>query len=257
MPSGPDRRLLPSASCCRAAGPARRGCAPSPTRRRPAAAVCAPPRSRCARRWQAAARARRPDQARRDQRATRIERLLASLDDATLARDAARCRPAIRSTTSPAARCCAAACRCRVRFDRGDWRFDAATRPPRPPTAIARRCKLAVLLPLSGNLAAAARPVRDGFLAGYYGESRRRPAAALLRHRRRRRRRALAAYAGGRDGNDFVVGPLGRDEVDAVFAGEPGTAGCWRSTAATQRRRRAAPRSRCRRRTKASPPQTT
>ena len=34
---------------------------------------------------------------------------------------------------------------------------------------------LAVLLPLSGPLSAAAAPVRDGLLAGYYGEHRRRP----------------------------------------------------------------------------------
>src|SRR3546814_4772060 len=35
--------------------------------------------------------------------------------------------------------------------------------------------KLAVLLPLSGNLATAGASVRDGLLAGYYGEHRTRP----------------------------------------------------------------------------------
>jgi outer membrane PBP1 activator LpoA protein len=70
---------------------------------------------------------------------------------------------------------------------------------------------------LSGQLATASAPVRDGLLAGYYGESRRRPeidfydtagtpAGAVDAYGR-------AAAAGA----DFVIGPLGRDEVTAVF----------------------------------------
>lgn len=102
------------------------------------------------------------------------------------------------------------------------WRFDDATRPPaerdgyRPPT------RLAVLLPLSGDLATAAGPVRDGLLAGYYGERRRRPdigfydTAGTPWGAVEAYRRALA------EGADQVLGPLGRDEVEALFAqGEP------------------------------------
>jgi hypothetical protein len=57
--------------------------------------------------------------------------------------------------------------------------------------------------------------VRDGFLAGYYGERRRRPDVRFYDTAAG----ASAAYArAAAEGNDFVVGPLGRDEVDAVFA---------------------------------------
>ena len=76
--------------------------------------------------------------------------------------------------------------------------------------------KLAVLLPLSG-CPTAAQPVRDGLLSAYYGESRRRPdinffdTAGTFTG-------ALAAYDKAvASGADFVVGPLGRDEVDAVY----------------------------------------
>lgn len=100
--------------------------------------------------------------------------------------------------------------------DDGRWRFDAAARMPaaadgyEPPTSIG------FLLPLSGQLARAAAPVRDGFLAGYYAETRPRPA---IRFYDTVAAGAVAAY--GRavaDGNAFVVGPLGREEVDAVFS---------------------------------------
>jgi uncharacterized protein len=104
-------------------------------------------------------------------------------------------------------------------FDRGEqWGFDTSQRPPaerdgyRPPT------KLAVLLPLSGSLATAAAPVRDGLLAGYYGETRRRPEIHFI-DTTGTPAGALAAYQKAIDGGaDFVVGPLGRDEVSALFA---------------------------------------
>ena len=73
----------------------------------------------------------------------------------------------------------------------------------------------APVLPLTGSQAAAASAVRDGFLTGYYGESRRRPEVRFYDTASG----APAAYARAvAEGNDFVVGPLGRDEVDAVFA---------------------------------------
>ena len=60
-------------------------------------------------------------------------------------------------------------------FDRGDWNFDAAGRPAADRDGYRPPVKLGLLLPLSGGQAAAASAVRDGFLTGYYGESRRKP----------------------------------------------------------------------------------
>ena len=99
-------------------------------------------------------------------------------------------------------------------FERGGWRFDAANRPPAERDGYRPPVKVAVLLPLSGSLAPAAAPVRDGFLTGYYGESRRRPEITFYDTAGG----AAAAYAkASAEGNDFVVGPLGREEVGAVF----------------------------------------
>jgi outer membrane PBP1 activator LpoA protein len=98
--------------------------------------------------------------------------------------------------------------------DRSDRQFDVGNRPPASNDGYRPPLKLAVLLPLSGSLSTAALPVRDGLLAGYYAETRRRPdinfydtaggvSAAYDQ--------AVAA------GADYVVGPLGRDEVDRLF----------------------------------------
>lgn len=99
------------------------------------------------------------------------------------------------------------------------WQFDAGNRPPadrdgyRPPT------KLAVLLPLTGSLATAAAPVRDGLLAGYYGEQRRRPDLVFY-DTGGTAGGAGAAYARAvSEGADQVLGPLGREEIDAVYRG--------------------------------------
>lgn len=100
----------------------------------------------------------------------------------------------------------------------GHWQFDAGDRPPAERDGYRPPRRLAVLLPLSGSLATAAGPVRDGLLAGYYGEYRRRPdlefydTAGTARGAVDAYRRAVA------EGADQVVGPLGREEVDAVFA---------------------------------------
>ncbi|MEG3158864.1 penicillin-binding protein activator, partial [Lysobacter zhanggongensis] len=102
-------------------------------------------------------------------------------------------------------------------FDRVAWQFDASARPPAEADGYRPPVRLAVLLPLSGDLSAAAAPVRDGLLAGYYGESRRRPEVRFY-DTHGTAGGALAAYdrAAG-EGNDFMVGPLGRDEVGALF----------------------------------------
>ena len=149
--------------------------------------------------------------------ARQIERLLAGLDDTTLSTDAAAlpagdplypfAGQALIRRGLPLPR----------PFDRGAWRFDAGNRPPAERDGYRPPMKLAVLLPLSGGLAPAAAPVRDGFLTGYYGESRRRPEVAFY-DTAGTPGGAVAAYQKAvAEGNDFVVGPLGRDEVGAVF----------------------------------------
>ena len=146
-----------------------------------------------------------------------IERLLSSLDDARLAASAAAL-PAGDPLYNFAGRALVRRGLPLPRpFDSGQaWNFDqraaAAADGYRPPL------KLAVLLPLSGQLAVAAGPVRDGLLAGYHAESRPRPPIAFY-DTLGTPAGAVAAYARAvADGNDFVVGPLGRDEVAAVFA---------------------------------------
>ena len=99
----------------------------------------------------------------------------------------------------------------------GAWKFEAGNRPPADSDGYRPPVKLAVLLPLSGSLAAAAAPVRDGLLTGYYAESRRRPEIVFY-DTAGTAGGALAAYGkAAAEGNDFVLGPLGRDEVSAVF----------------------------------------
>lgn len=92
------------------------------------------------------------------------------------------------------------------------WRFDD-TRPPAEPDGYRPPRKLAVLLPMTGPMAAAAESVRDGFLAGYYGERRQRPELAFY-DTAGSAAGVSAAYAQAlAEGADQVVGPLGRDAV--------------------------------------------
>ncbi len=80
--------------------------------------------------------------------------------------------------------------------------------------------RVALLLPLSGELAPAGTAIRDGFFAAYFDDPERRPAvrvfdvgagteAALEAYRR-----AVA------DGHRRVIGPLARDQVQAVLRQE-------------------------------------
>lgn len=152
--------------------------------------------------------------AERAQTEKQIESLLAALDDATLQREAAAL-PAGNSLYSYAGRALLRRGLPLPRpFDRTAWKFEAGNRPPAESDGYRPPVKLAVLLPLSGNLATAAAPVRDGFLTGYYGETRRRPEVNFYDTSTG----AIAAYDRAvAEGNDFVVGPLGRDEVGALF----------------------------------------
>jgi outer membrane PBP1 activator LpoA protein len=143
-----------------------------------------------------------------------IEALLAALDDATLQREAATL-PAGNVLYNYAGRALLRRGLPLPRpFDRSAWKFNAGNRPAAESDGYRPPVKLAVLLPLSGNLATAAAPVRDGLLTAYYGETRRRPEVSFYDTSTG----ASAAYdrAVG-EGNDFVIGPLGRDEVDALF----------------------------------------
>lgn len=146
-----------------------------------------------------------------------VEALLSQLDDATLAREAAAL-PAGDPLYDHAGRALLRRGLPLPRpFDRTAWHFDASARPPADSDGYRPPLRLAVLLPLSGDLAAAAAPVRDGFLAGYYGEPRQRPEVVFYD--------TLGTVAGALTaydravgmGHDFVVGPLTRESVSALF----------------------------------------
>ena len=95
------------------------------------------------------------------------------------------------------------------------WAVHAGNRPPADHDGYRPPMRLGVLLPLSGNLATAAAPVRDGLLAGYYGERRNRPELVFYDTAGG----AGAAYERAvAEGADYVLGPLGQDEVAALLA---------------------------------------
>ena len=149
----------------------------------------------------------------------RIEQLLAGLDDQTLAQ-AAAAMPEGDPLYSFAGRALIARGLPLPRpFDLGMlWNAHAGSRPPADHDGYRPPLKLAVLLPLSGRLATAASPVRDGLLAGYYGERRQRP-EMIFHDTAGTPGGAMAAYERAiAEGADYVLGPLGRDEVAAVLA---------------------------------------
>jgi len=78
--------------------------------------------------------------------------------------------------------------------------------------------RIALLLPLSGNLGAAGRAVRDGFFAAYFADETTRPALRLF-DTGDSTDGAVAAYERAvQDGAGRVVGPLAREQVAALFA---------------------------------------
>lgn len=76
--------------------------------------------------------------------------------------------------------------------------------------------QLAVLLPLSGNSAGAGIAVRDGFLSQYYTENRRRPRVQFYDTLGSAEGAKNAAAKAMAEGAQMIVGPLTRDEVNAV-----------------------------------------
>lgn len=156
-------------------------------------------------------------QSRRDN-ATAIERLIAGLDNATLGIEAAKLAagdPLYNFMGRELQRRGLALPR---PFDReGQWRFNAGNRPAADRDGYRPPRKLAVLLPLTGNLATAASPVRDGLLAGYYGEHRARPQIVFYDTAGTPSGAVEAYRKAASEGADYVLGPLGRDEVGALF----------------------------------------
>lgn len=93
--------------------------------------------------------------------------------------------------------------------------IDVSQRPPGDADGYRPPQKVAVLLPLTGGIAVAAAPVRDGFMAAYYNERRRRPDIRFYDSSAG----TTAAYAKAvADGADYVVGPLAREGVSELFA---------------------------------------
>ena len=76
--------------------------------------------------------------------------------------------------------------------------------------------RVALLLPQDGALASAAQAVRDGFIVGYYEESRARPEVRVYTTGNSRESVLHAYDQARRDGAQAVVGPLGREAVAAI-----------------------------------------
>jgi len=92
--------------------------------------------------------------------------------------------------------------------------YDVSGRAPAEADGYQPPNHVGVLLPLTGALAKAAEPVRDGFLAAYYGEPRHRPDIRFYDTTDG----VAGAYAkAAADGVDYIVGPLGREQVGALF----------------------------------------
>jgi outer membrane PBP1 activator LpoA protein len=99
-----------------------------------------------------------------------------------------------------------------VRSDRANTNdFPPGEDGYRPPA------RLAVLLPMSGNLASAGQSVRDGFLAAYYAEARTRPALKFYDSQGTGAGAQSALAKALADGAQMVVGPLTREEVNGAL----------------------------------------
>jgi outer membrane PBP1 activator LpoA protein len=150
--------------------------------------------------------------------AVAIERLIAGLDNATLGVEAARLAEGDPLYNFMGRELQRRGLDLPRPFDReGHWRFNAGNRPAADRDGYRPPRKLAVLLPLTGNLATAASPVRDGLLAGYYGEHRARPQIAFYDTAGTPSGAVEAYRKASADGADYVLGPLGRDEVGMLF----------------------------------------
>jgi outer membrane PBP1 activator LpoA protein len=158
-------------------------------------------------------------QSKHDENATRarIHTLLTSLDDATLARGAAALPLGHPLYAAAGHMLTARGLPLPHPYARAASALSESTRPPADEDGYRPPLKLALLLPASGPVAVAASAVRDGFMTAYYAESRRRPEIHVY-DTADSAGGAVAAYKKAvADGNDFVVGPLGREQVSALF----------------------------------------
>jgi outer membrane PBP1 activator LpoA protein len=97
--------------------------------------------------------------------------------------------------------------------------FGAASgeRPPAEADGYRPYVRVALLLPLQGPFALAARSVRDGFMSAYFAEARQKPQVRVY-DSGEGGDAAIAAYERAvADGAQMVVGPLSRDSVSALF----------------------------------------
>ena len=158
-------------------------------------------------------------QGKRDASATRvrIHKLLSALDDDTLARGSAALPPGHPLYIDAGRMLTARGLPLPHPYVRSALQQADNTRPPADADGYRPPLKLALLLPTSGPVAIAGSSVRDGFMAAYYAETRRRPELHFY-DSSNSEGGAIEAYKKAvADGNDFVVGPLGRDQVAALF----------------------------------------
>ncbi|MEO8742845.1 MAG: penicillin-binding protein activator [Lysobacteraceae bacterium] len=158
-------------------------------------------------------------QGRRDANATRVQihKLLSALDNDTLARGSAALPPGHPLYADAGRMLTARGLPLPHPYARGTLLPVDNARPPADADGYRPPLKLALLLPASGSVAAAGSAVRDGFMAAYYAETRRRPELHFY-DSSNSEGGAIEAYKKAvADGNDFVVGPLGRDQVAALF----------------------------------------
>lgn len=78
--------------------------------------------------------------------------------------------------------------------------------------------QVALLLPMSGNLASVAQPIRDGFLAAYFADPAEQRPTIRLYDSGATAADAMQAYQlAVEEGADHVVGPLQRESVGSLF----------------------------------------
>lgn len=106
-----------------------------------------------------------------------------------------------------------------VRIDK----LSAQEFPPGESDGYRPPARLAVLLPMTGSLAPAAAGVRDGFLAAYYAENRRRPVVKFYNTQGTGSGAQAALAKAVSEGAQMILGPLTRDEVNAVYAQADGS----------------------------------
>ena len=158
-------------------------------------------------------------QGRRDAGATRmrIHKLLSALDDDTLARGSAALPPGHPLYIDAGRMLTSRGLPLPHPYARGAFLQSGSARPPADEDGYRPPLKLALLLPTSGPVAIAGSAVRDGFMAAYYAETRRRPEIRFYDSSNSEGGAIEAYQKAVADGNDFVVGPLGREQVAALF----------------------------------------